>query len=78
MAGTHNIIPHEARMTAKSPLDLSHHLSRTAKAREASAIKRFYKFFQIPGIGNLAGGKEIPCTMSSIRVEVSMLMNCHF
>jgi hypothetical protein len=62
MAGTHNIIPREARMAAKPPLDFSHHYSRTAKAREASEIKRFYKFFQIPGIGNLAGGKSYPAS----------------
>ncbi|ORY19290.1 aromatic amino acid aminotransferas-like protein [Clohesyomyces aquaticus] len=39
-----------------SPIDLSHHLSRNAKAREASSIKQFYKYFAIPGIGQLAGG----------------------
>ncbi|KAK8187289.1 aromatic amino acid aminotransferase 1 [Phyllosticta capitalensis] len=38
------------------PLDLSHHLSRNAKSREASAMKSFYKYFAIPGIGQLAGG----------------------
>ncbi|KAK8164693.1 pyridoxal phosphate-dependent transferase [Phyllosticta citrichinensis] len=38
------------------PLDLSHHLSRNAKNREASAMKSFYKYFAIPGIGQLAGG----------------------
>jgi site-specific recombinase XerD len=39
------------------PLDLSHHFSRTTKNRQASSIKSFYRFFQIPGIGNLAGGE---------------------
>jgi hypothetical protein len=39
------------------PLDLSHHLSRNAKARVASSIKQFYKYFSIPGIGQLAGGE---------------------
>ncbi|KAF2743199.1 aromatic amino acid aminotransferas-like protein [Sporormia fimetaria CBS 119925] len=38
------------------PLDLSHHLSRSTKAREASNIKKFYKYFTIPGIAQLAGG----------------------
>ena len=43
--------------TAKAPpVDLSHHYSRTTKNRQLSAIKGFYKYFQIPGIGNLAGG----------------------
>jgi hypothetical protein len=40
----------------QAPLDFSHHFSRTTKAREASNLKRFYKYFMIPGIGNLAGG----------------------
>ncbi|KAI9767004.1 MAG: hypothetical protein M1840_005963 [Geoglossum simile] len=38
------------------PLDLSHHFSRTSKARKESSIKDFYKYFAIPGIANLAGG----------------------
>lgn len=40
----------------KPPLDLSHHYSRVTKARQESNIKAFYKYFAIPGIGNLAGG----------------------
>jgi hypothetical protein len=40
------------------PLDFSHHFSRVTKARQQSSIKDFYKFFQIPGIANLAGGKS--------------------
>lgn len=38
------------------PLDLSHHVSRVTKQRKESSIKEFYKYFAIPGIGNLAGG----------------------
>ena len=38
------------------PIDLSHYLSRSTKAREASSVKKFYKYFQIPGIAQLAGG----------------------
>lgn len=38
------------------PLDLSHHYSRVTKNRNASSVKGFYKYFSIPGIGNLAGG----------------------
>jgi len=41
---------------AKAPLDLSHHYSRVTAARQASSMKAFYKYFLIPGIGNLAGG----------------------
>lgn len=42
--------------TRPPPKDLSHHLSRTTKARAASSMKMFYKYFTIPGIGQLAGG----------------------
>ncbi|KAF2455615.1 aromatic amino acid aminotransferase 1 [Lineolata rhizophorae] len=38
------------------PVDLSHHLSRSTKRRVQSSVKKFYKYFQIPGIGQLAGG----------------------
>ena len=38
------------------PIDLSHHYSEATKNRAASSIKEFYKYFFIPGIGNLAGG----------------------
>jgi len=41
----------------KPPLDFSYHFSRVTKARQESKIKEFYKYFMIPGIGNLAGGK---------------------
>lgn len=40
----------------KKPLDFSYHFSRVTKARKESQIKKFYKYFQIPGIANLAGG----------------------
>lgn len=42
--------------TRPPPKDLSHHLSRATKTRQESSIKAFYKYFQIPGIGQLAGG----------------------
>jgi len=41
-----------------NPVDLSHHISRSTIAREASQVKRFYKYFQIPGIAQLAGGRS--------------------
>ena len=41
----------------KPPLDLSHHFSRVTRARKESSVKEFYKYFAVPGIGNLAGGK---------------------
>lgn len=41
----------------KPPLDFSYHFSRVTKARQESKIKEFYKYFVIPGIGNLAGGE---------------------
>ncbi|KAI9727208.1 MAG: hypothetical protein M1834_008468 [Cirrosporium novae-zelandiae] len=42
--------------TRPPPLDLSHHFSDVTKNRDASSTKKFYKYFSIPGIGNLAGG----------------------
>lgn len=39
-----------------APVDLSHHYSAVTKRRTASKIKEAYKFFQIPGILNIAGG----------------------
>jgi len=42
----------------KAPLDLSHYFSRVTAARQASSMKAFYKYFAIPGIGNLAGGRS--------------------
>jgi hypothetical protein len=42
----------------KPPMDLSHHYSRVTKSREESRMKEFYKYFMIPGIANLAGGKS--------------------
>jgi hypothetical protein len=39
------------------PLDMSHHFSEMTKRRAQSKIKQFYKYFQIPGIGQLAGGE---------------------
>jgi hypothetical protein len=47
---------------AKKPMprDLSHYYSEATKLRAPSKMKMFYKFFQIPGIGNLAGGEFPP------------------
>jgi hypothetical protein len=47
----------EPKKGPKLPLDLSHHFSRVTAARTESKVKEFYKYFQIPGIGNLAGGE---------------------
>ncbi|KAI9803801.1 MAG: hypothetical protein M1825_001681 [Sarcosagium campestre] len=38
------------------PKDLSHYFSDSTNNRKESQIKEFYKYFSIPGIGNLAGG----------------------
>lgn len=47
---------HQNKGSAAPPRDLSHHFSRNAKSRSASSVKQFYKYFTIPGIGQLAGG----------------------
>ena len=44
------------RQEKSEPLDLSHHYSVVTKRRVASKLKDAYKFFQIPGILNIAGG----------------------
>jgi len=44
----------------KPPLDFSYHFSRVTAARAASSMKQFYRYFGIPGIANLAGGKSHP------------------
>ena len=49
------------------PKDLSHHLSKATKSRQASSIKQFYKYFQIPGIGQLAGGEHVTNSLSTIE-----------
>ena len=48
--------PSDRKDTRPEPKDLSHHLSRSTKSRGASSMKAFYKYFSIPGIGQLAGG----------------------
>jgi hypothetical protein len=44
----------------KPPMDFSYHFSRVTAARKESSMKSFYKYFLIPGIGNLAGGNISP------------------
>ncbi|OLN84958.1 Aromatic amino acid aminotransferase C56E4.03-like protein 2 [Colletotrichum chlorophyti] len=40
----------------RPPLNLEHHFSRVTKRRLPSKMKEYYKYFEIPGVGNLAGG----------------------
>lgn len=42
------------------PRDLSHLYAEATNLRVPSKMKEYYKFFQIPNIGNLAGGKFSP------------------
>ena len=46
-----------ANFKVSPPVDMTHHMSEVTKNRQASSIKAFYKYFAIPGIGNLAGGE---------------------
>jgi hypothetical protein len=59
----------------KPPLDFSYHFSRVTAARQASSVKRFYKYFQIPGIENLAGGMFIDLSTFVSRVGERYLYN---
>ncbi len=40
----------------KPAKDFTHYFSRVTLARKESSIKKFYKYFMIPGLENLAGG----------------------
>jgi hypothetical protein len=42
------------------PIDLSHHLTAMTRNREVGNMKRFYKYFIIPDIQNIAGGESHP------------------
>lgn len=44
------------RMGKPRPKDMSHHFSDVSLARTPSKMKEYYKYFLIPGIGQLAGG----------------------
>lgn len=46
------------------PLDFTHYLSEVTKRRQASSMKKYYRFFQIPGIKNLAGGSSFFSNLS--------------
>ena len=53
-----DVPPATAADVAKKPppKDMSHHYSDVTKARTPSKMKQYYKYFMIPGIGQLAGG----------------------
>lgn len=51
------------------PQDLSRFYSRTSQRRHPSEIKRFYKYFAIPGIQNLAGGL-FGATANSLDIDI--------
>jgi hypothetical protein len=55
------------------PLDLSHHYSVVTKRRLPSQIKAAYKFFQIPGILNIAGGVSCWSSASSLLSSIHLL-----
>jgi len=61
------------RFELSPPLDLSHHYSEVTKQRVASKVKQFYKYFAIPGIGNLAGGRSL---VLSIQMSSSNAYLC--
>ncbi|KIH88382.1 aromatic amino acid aminotransferase [Sporothrix brasiliensis 5110] len=50
------------------PRDLSHLYSEATNLRVASKMKEYYRFFQIPNIANLAGGKSsLPISRPSVH-----------
>ncbi len=64
-----------AEMEKPLPLDLSHLYSETTKRRLPSKMKEYYKFFQIPGVRNLAGGMFFPSLFVRIRDEYQGLLD---
>ncbi|CAI6299116.1 unnamed protein product [Periconia digitata] len=60
------------------PVDLSHHLSRSTRARQASAIKGFYKYFAIPGISQIAGGTPNPSYFPYDTLEANVALPNRF
>lgn len=58
MESSQHAIAGSINMASDKPLpkDFSHYYSITTNHRIPSAMKEYYKFFQIKGIGNLAGG----------------------
>lgn len=58
----------------QKPKDLSHHLSLTTKNRPFSNIKAFYKYFAIPGIGQLAGGLPAPAYFPFDTLEAQVAL----
>ncbi|KAI9729493.1 MAG: hypothetical protein M1818_008516 [Claussenomyces sp. TS43310] len=60
------------------PKDFSYHFSRVTKARTESSMKSFYKFFQIPGIENLAGGLPYASFFPFDTLEASVALPDRF
>ena len=56
IAGLDDVLRLRDSPAAPPPVDLSQHYSESTKLRVPSKMKEYYKFFAIPGIGNLAGG----------------------
>ncbi|ETN43992.1 uncharacterized protein HMPREF1541_10857 [Cyphellophora europaea CBS 101466] len=61
-----------------APHDLSHFFSRTTQRRVPSQVKRFYKYFSIPGIQNLAGGLPAPSYFPYDTLEASVALPGRF
>ncbi|EEH05320.1 aromatic amino acid aminotransferase [Histoplasma capsulatum G186AR] len=57
-----------------APVDLSHHFSVVARNRVGSDVKKFYKYFAIPGIHNLAGGLPHPSYFPYDTLEAAVAL----
>lgn len=51
------------------PIDFSYRYSDVAKARKPSIVKKYYKYYKLPGIGNLAGGLPNPSFFPADEIE---------
>lgn len=52
------------------PKDLSHHLNAVTRARNLNAMKSLYKYFQTPGMANLAGGAHAPLLLRLSAIQL--------
>lgn len=50
----------QPRRLAELPLakDMSHHINRLTKNRQANSLKEMYKYASLPGMVSMAGGKS--------------------
>jgi hypothetical protein len=49
--------PFAPRAPVGKSVDLSHHFNAAVRSRTPNPLKSLYKYFQVPGMSNIAGGE---------------------